>query len=201
MTEVSKLDQLVDRCDTLVHGIIMNDAEALRLCVWTIAACLDDAKAELLRLRSPTEARGEVKPLKWRVPTDHPSDPDIEDNVYCADGMGGKYAISRKQSVGPERLLWMAHDPFEWHGFNCIAEAKAAAQADYSSRILSALSNPPAREAVDEEMVEAGARAIDALWSEQQARHYVFEDTDREYQAHCRDTARAALLAALQVKP
>jgi len=52
MTEVSKLDQLVDRCDTLVHGIIMNDAEALRLCVWTIAACLDDAKAELLRLRS-----------------------------------------------------------------------------------------------------------------------------------------------------
>lgn len=64
-----------------------------------------------------------------------------------------------------------------------------------------ALSHPPAREAVDEEMVEAGARAIDALWSEQQARHYVFEDTDREYQAHCRDTARAALLAALQVKP
>jgi hypothetical protein len=62
-------------------------------------------------------------------------------------------------------------------------------------------SHPPAREAVDDVLVEAGARAIDALWSEQQARHYVFEDTDREYQAHCRDTARAALLAALQVKP
>jgi hypothetical protein len=86
MTEVSKLDQLVDRCDTLVHGIIMNDAEALRLCVWTIAACLDDAKAELLRLRSPTEARG--GPVAWflqpddngvyqQVAKEHYGEPDL----------------------------------------------------------------------------------------------------------------------------
>lgn len=80
-----------------------------------------------------------IKPLEWRVPTDHPSDPDIEENVYCANGIGGRYAISKKQKVGPERLLWMADDPFVWVGFNSIPEAKAAAQADYEQRILSAL--------------------------------------------------------------
>jgi hypothetical protein len=81
-----------------------------------------------------------VKPLKWRVPSeDNPQDPDASDTVYCADGIGGVYAISRKQSVGPERLLWWAHDPFAWDGFNTIEEAKAAAQADYDARIRSAL--------------------------------------------------------------
>ena len=51
----------------------------------------------------------------------------------------GTSAISKKQSVGPERLLWWAHDPFAWDGFNTIEEAKAAAQADYDARIRSAL--------------------------------------------------------------
>ena len=82
-----------------------------------------------------------VKPLEWRVPTDNPKDPGREDNVYCADGIGGVYAISRKQKHGPERLLWMAHDPFKWRGFDTIPQAKAAAQADFSARILSALSS------------------------------------------------------------
>lgn len=81
-----------------------------------------------------------VKPLEWRVPRqDDPRDPDAEDTVFCADGIGGLYAISRKQKLGPERLLWWAHDPMLWTGFDTIDQAKAAAQADYSARILSAL--------------------------------------------------------------
>jgi hypothetical protein len=81
----------------------------------------------------------QVKTLVWRVPTDHPTDPDIEETALCADGIGGVYAISKKQTVGPERLLWWAHDMFAWDGFNSIPEAKAAAQADYETRVLSLL--------------------------------------------------------------
>lgn len=86
-----------------------------------------------------TQPEVAVKPLKWRVPTDHPRDPDIEDTVYCADGIGGVYAISKKQSVGPERLLWHASDPFYWTGHASIEDAKAAAQKDHVQRILSLL--------------------------------------------------------------
>jgi hypothetical protein len=46
------LGKLVARCDTLVNGTIMNDAEALRLCAVTIASVLPDAKTALLALRS-----------------------------------------------------------------------------------------------------------------------------------------------------
>lgn len=127
-----------------------------------VVEVLDD----LIRKDSPSNPpRGEVKALEWRVPTDHPSDPDRDENVYCADGVGGKYAISKKQKVGPERLLWMADDPFVWVGHNSIAEAKAAAQADFNTRILSALK--PIEPEISEEMVEAIKRIRDAamLWT------------------------------------
>ena|SRR5258708_7136939 len=48
-----------------------------------------------------------------------------------------------------------------------------------------------------EEQVELGARAIDAHWSEGDGRKFPYEDTEREYQAHCHSTARACLAAAL----
>ena len=109
---------------------------------------------ELLALRAAastsTEGAG-VKALEWRVPRqDSPRDPDAEDVVYCADGIGGLYSISRKQKVGPERLLWWAHDPFDWTGFDSIDAAKAAAQSDFERRILSCL-NPPAPKVTTQE--------------------------------------------------
>jgi hypothetical protein len=149
--EVSKLDQLVDRCDTLVHGIVMNDAEALRMGVWTIAACLDDAKAELLRLRSPTEARGEVKALEWKP---------ASDGVV---GRGGGYVYTVKSpNMTKGWRAWVAADGVAMsvggtvvtmRGKDCD-DAIAICEADYSSRILSALSHPPAREAVDDAVVD-----------------------------------------------
>jgi len=81
----------------------------------------------------------QIRPLEWYEPTDHPQDDD-ENCVLMAHGIGGRYSISKEQGVGPKRLLWMAHDSFIWQGYNSIAEAKAAAQADYEKRILSALS-------------------------------------------------------------
>ena len=58
------LGKLVARCETMVHGVTMNDAEALRLCAVTIASVLPDAKAELLALRSATPM---PEPVAWRV--------------------------------------------------------------------------------------------------------------------------------------
>lgn len=73
------------------------------------------------------------------------------------------------------------------------------------SRPVSALTSPASgeRDAVIEvtvAMIEAGAVAIDALWSEGQDRGPAFAETEREYQAHCRSTACAALVAALRME-
>jgi hypothetical protein len=98
---------------------------------------------------APVSAGGEkvkVKQLKWRVPSAYgPKDPDPEDIALCADGIAGIYGISRKQSVGMERLLWWTEDPFTWTGYASVNEAKAAAQRDYETRILSALETRDAK--------------------------------------------------------
>lgn len=94
----------------------------------------------------PVPAPVGVKELEWHVPTDHPS--EMEDTaILIADGLGGKYAISRPQKVGPKFLLWWAHDAFDWTGFDTPEAAKAAAQADYEQCILSALTSPQTSEA------------------------------------------------------
>lgn len=53
---------------------------------------------------------------------------------------------------------------------------------------------------ISEEAVEAAAIAIDALWSDGDKRDIAFSQTEREYQDHCRSTARAALLAAASLR-
>ena len=98
-----------------------------------------DAKIRAASPASPSATGVRVKKLEWRKPTDHPKDPDADDNIACADGLGGVYAVSRKQKVGPAYLLWWAHDPMDWSGFDTVDAAKAAAQTDYEARILSAL--------------------------------------------------------------
>jgi hypothetical protein len=99
---------------------------------WFVARAAPDGKRQ-------AEAVA-VKPLEWREPTDHPKDPDEDDSLFCADGIGGVYSVSVRQSVGPAYLLWWAHDPMDWAGFDTVEAAKAAAQADFEARIRSALS-------------------------------------------------------------
>ena len=50
---------------------------------------------------------------------------------------------------------------------------------------------------IDAEGLVAAAEAIDTLWSDGQDRGPAFADTEREYQEHCRSTARAAIAAYL----
>jgi hypothetical protein len=129
-----------------------------------------------------------------------------------AQALGGHYSVVEFDKDRPDRhfatnidlgglaFVFLLEPDMEFGGtrpkrFSTTEAAKAAAQADYEARVLSALTTPPARE-ISEAEVERAARAIDALWSEGQDRGPAFEDTEREYQAHCRSTARAALKAA-----
>jgi len=50
---------------------------------------------------------------------------------------------------------------------------------------------------IDADGLAAAAEAIDTLWSDGQDRGPAFADTEREYQEHCRSTARAAITAYL----
>ena len=92
--------------------------------------------------RSP--ATMAVRGLEWRKP-----DPDY-DYLWTAIGMGGRYAISTRQLVriqSPDKmgyLLWGADDAFAFTEHLTIEAAKAAAQADYTARVLSALEPIPA---------------------------------------------------------
>lgn len=100
-----------------------------------------------------------VKALEWREPDDHPKDPDPDDSLFCADGIGGVYSVSVRQKVGPAYLLWWAHDPMEWTGFDTVEAAQAAAQADYETRIRSALTHPAPS---DGEVKRDGWRSMDS---------------------------------------
>ncbi len=92
----------------------------------------------------PVSARVRVKPLVWRTPdNDNPKDPDPDDNLFCADGIGGVYAISRRQKTGPAYLLWPVEDPFAWEGYDTIEAAKSAAQADHTRRTIAVLEPEP----------------------------------------------------------
>lgn len=84
-----------------------------------------------------------VRQLEWYEPTDHPM--DMEDSaMLVAAGLGGRYHVSKLQTVGKPYLLWWAHDEFSWTGHDSVEGAKATAQADHEQRILSALEPPAA---------------------------------------------------------
>lgn len=70
-----------------------------------------------------------AKPLQWRKPTDHPSEDD--EAVATADGIGGKYSITRESD---HYLLWWAWDCFVWEKHPTIEAAKSAAEADWQQR-------------------------------------------------------------------
>lgn len=69
-----------------------------------------------------------AKKLEWRRPKDDGQDYGREHAEWLADGIGGIYTVER------DGLLWWAHDPFIWSQFGSIAEAKAAAEADWQKR-------------------------------------------------------------------
>jgi hypothetical protein len=76
-----------------------------------------------------------ARALDWRVPDE--GELGHEDGVLTALGIGGSYDIG-EQSDG--YILWWAADPFTFQeGFATIADAKAAAEADWQKSITAAL--------------------------------------------------------------
>lgn len=51
---------------------------------------------------------------------------------------------------------------------------------------------------IDPKALEIAAAAVDASWSDEHDRGPPFAETERSYQNHCRDTARAAIKAYLE---
>lgn len=92
--------------------------------------------------RSPTEARGEVvKALEWKKV----GYTQVAETAACA------YTIQPvSDDLGPHWEATVANRGMAWSSRDTESEIKEAVQADYEKRILSALSHPPAREAVDE---------------------------------------------------
>lgn len=82
-----------------------------------------------------------VRPLKWYKPTDHPQ--DREDDALMARGLGGRYSISRKQTVGAPYLLWHADDEFYWTGHQSIDDAKAVAQSLFDAAVRAYVVSEP----------------------------------------------------------
>lgn len=67
------LSKLVDRCETLVNAVTMNDTEALRLCSLTIANVVRDARDELLLLRQQAPRSGYSQTTEVREITEEES--------------------------------------------------------------------------------------------------------------------------------
>lgn len=72
------------------------------------------------------------KPLSWRKPRKNGADFGFDEILWIANGVGGKYSIS-KDSGG--FLLWGAEDEFLFEEFDSVAEAKGAAERDWQERL------------------------------------------------------------------
>lgn len=104
-----------------------------------------------------------VKPLVWDF---HPVNPQTGFLPYdIAPGIGGSYLIEHCRGNGGEFDMWL---PNQVNGtrFDTREAAKAAAQADYEARVLSALDVTPApslAEALELPEVKALVEAVDGL--------------------------------------
>lgn len=99
---------------------------------------LEDEIDAMARLRSPTEAMGEVKALEWVA---------FDNGTAWAQTFVGLAYQARPDG-------WLFRNGALNAVDGGIGAAKAAAQADFELRISAHLSHPPAREAVDDAMVE-----------------------------------------------
>lgn len=73
-----------------------------------------------------------IKPLNWRKPTDSGADFGLEDAVAVANGIGGKYSITKDSG---SFLLWDSYDEFTFDNYPTLNEAKAAAEAHWQKSV------------------------------------------------------------------
>jgi hypothetical protein len=84
-----------------------------------------------------------VKPLEWGP---YPSDTFCRASWFAAHPYGG-YQIYERDTTGKGRVRYFTSPIAAQTEYGSLEEAKAAAQADYEQRIMSALSTPPQPEA------------------------------------------------------
>jgi hypothetical protein len=164
-------------------------------------------RADLASLPAQADGTGEVvKPLEWQERR--------KETNWCwtAESPFGTYSIVNEDGWYACRDETPRDFYFEWSwqdmSRDTLETAKAAAQTDYETRILSALASPPAPlqegwVAVPieptKEMIEAGRIAANRVFTD-----LGFTDPDDERigtQAHNRKCAKACYTAALAARP
>lgn len=78
----------------------------------------------------------QIKPLRWRKPNDTGSDLGHQDAVCIANGIGGKYSITRGSG---DFLLWDCNDEFVFQNYPTLDEAKAAAEAHWQKSVAAVI--------------------------------------------------------------
>lgn len=77
-----------------------------------------------------------IKPLRWRKPGKSGADLGHEDAICIADGIGGKYSITKDSG---EFLLWWADDEFTFVKCQTLDAAKAIAESNWQNAIARVL--------------------------------------------------------------
>jgi hypothetical protein len=148
-----------------------------------------DKLSEDRRTLKPVPEGVALTPVEWDM---------LSHGDMLGSALGKKVAdllALRSATPMPEPYLWVYESPGHFDPVNGGEPPYTDFSDEPKPGYVPLYTTPPARE-ISEAEVERAARAIDALWSEGQDRGPAFEDTEREYQAHCRSTARAALEAA-----
>lgn len=78
-----------------------------------------------------------IKPLRWRKPNDTGSDLGLDGALCVANGIGGKYSITRDS--GNSFLLWDADDEFTFQNYPTLDEAKAAGEVHWQKSVASVI--------------------------------------------------------------
>lgn len=77
-----------------------------------------------------------ARPLRWRKPNGTGSDHGHEDALWIANGIGGKYSITKDSG---EFLLWWADDEFTFTQCKTVAEAKTVAEGNWQAAVANVL--------------------------------------------------------------
>jgi hypothetical protein len=100
-----------------------------------VKPCADEREVRNIQHSSDMVERV-ARPLDWRAPD--PDELGHKSTLLTAPGIGGSYDICGETADG--YVLWWATDPFTFQeGFATLADAQAAAEADWQKSIISAL--------------------------------------------------------------
>ena len=144
----------------------MGDIDALK--IWSLAQKHDHTDPEFVAALDAAEARAGVKPLVWVQCEGNFNG----QNVWCFDALKWMWIVQNNggQYIWCEDVTptWAPASPVRG-SFDTLAAAQAAAQADYTARILSTITisaSPLSAVATLVAAVERLNAACDAMWND-----------------------------------